>query len=215
MKKWLKGFLFSIMGLIYNKRILSFCRRMHDTLVWRAVSKDIASLGKNSVVGRNVQLRGGKHMRIGDDFTAGCGLTLQAWDHYAGETFSPQLIIGNHVMITDYVQISCANRIEIGDHVLMGQSVYISDNSHGDANASAIGVPPLDRKLATKGPIKIGNNVWIGRCSTILSGITIGDNAIIGANSVVTKDVPANAVVAGVPAKILRSMAKESDCCAE
>ena len=107
-------------------------------------------------------------------------------------------------MLTDYVQISCIDRIVLGDHLLVGQNVYISDNSHGNADATAIGTPPLERPLTSKGPVVIGKNVWIGRNSTILSGVTIGDNAIIGANSVVTRDVPENCVVAGSPAKPIK-----------
>lgn len=209
MRKLLKTILLLPARLIYNKRVLAFLSRAHGALCWQAYRKDFRKLGKNTYAGSGLQLRGAKYMQIGDNFSAGKGLTLQAWDSYAGERFEPKLTIGNDVMLTDYVQISCANEITIGDHVLMGQSVYISDNSHGDANAAAINVPPLDRKLTSKGPVVIGNNVWIGRCVTILPGVTIGDNAIIGANSVVTKDVPANAVVAGVPAGFVRYLDAE------
>ena len=109
-------------------------------------------------------------------------------------------------MFTDHVQVSCARCVTIGDHVLVGPNVFISDNAHGSADVSAIGVPPLNRPLAIKGPVTIGNNVWIGKGAVILSGVTIGDNAIIGANAVVTKDVPANCVAAGVPARIVKGL---------
>ena len=55
-------------------------------------------------------------------------------------------------------------------------------------------------------PVKIGNNVWIGAHATILAGVTVGDNAVVAAGAVVTKDVPANAVVGGVPAKIIKTI---------
>ncbi|MDE7192107.1 MAG: sugar O-acetyltransferase, partial [Clostridia bacterium] len=61
-------------------------------------------------------------------------------------------------------------------------------------------------------PVKIGNNVWIGAHATILSGVTIGDNAIIAAGAVVTKDVPQNTVVAGVPAKIIKKIEEIKLC---
>ena len=65
-------------------------------------------------------------------------------------------------------------------------------------------IPPVERKLMTKGPVIIGKNVWIGRNVTILSGVTIGDGAIVGANSVVTKNVQAYSVVAGCPVVEIR-----------
>ena len=204
MKKFIKKCLLALGSIVYNRPVLKFFNDIHEMLLWNAHARTIGKLGQDSRVGAGLQLRGGEYMQIGDRFTAGVGLTLQAWDTFAGEHFTPSLIIGDDVMLTDYIQISCAKEIRIGNNVLIGQGAYISDNSHGDADASAIGIPPLDRKLTSKGPVHIGNNVWIGRCSTILSGVTIGENAIIGANSVVTKDVPANCVAAGVPAKVLR-----------
>ncbi len=204
MRKTIKKCLFAIGGIIYNRPVLKFFKQIHERLLWNAYSKEIGKLGSKSCVGRGLQLRGGNFMQIGNNFTAGVGLTLQAWDSFAGESFRPKLTIGDNAMLTDFVQISCCNEISIGNNVLIGQSVYISDNSHGDADATSVDVPPMARKLTTKGPVIIGDNVWIGRCSTILSGVTIGDNAIIGANSVVTKDVPPCGVVAGVPAKLIK-----------
>lgn len=204
MKKTLKKCLLAVCGIVYNGKVLRFLKRMHESLSWKAYSKEIGKLGCGSSVSRGLQLRGGQYMEIGDRFTAGVGLTLQAWDEFAGEKFCPKLVIGDDATLTDYIQISCANEIRIGNNVLIGQSVYISDNNHGNADISVMDVPPMARKLTTKGPVIIGNNVWIGRCSTILSGVTIGDNAIIGANSVVTKDVPPYGVVAGSPAKLIK-----------
>ncbi|MBQ4059178.1 MAG: hypothetical protein IJD40_09635 [Lachnospiraceae bacterium] len=67
-------------------------------------------------------------------------------------------------------------------------------------------ISPVQRKLSSKGPVKIGKNVWIGRCTSILSGVTIGDNVIVGANSVVTHDIPDNCMAVGVPAKIIKRL---------
>ena len=209
MKRMIKTVLLALGGIVYNKSLLRLIKRIHQRLLWQMYSKEIGKLGKDSNVGLGLQLLGGKYMQIGDRFTAGIGLNLQAWDSFAGERFQPKLIIGNNVVLTDYIQISCANEIRIGNNVLMGQSVYISDNNHGNADCSVVGIPPMDRKLTTKGPVVIGDNVWIGRCSTILSGVTIGDNAIIGANSVVVKDVPPYAVVGGAPATVIRYLCPE------
>ncbi|MPN45551.1 2,3,4,5-tetrahydropyridine-2,6-dicarboxylate N-acetyltransferase [bioreactor metagenome] len=94
--------------------------------------------------------------------------------------------------------------IKIGDNVLTGSKILITDNSHGQSQPNDIDIPPIKRSLYSKGPVIIENNVWIGEKSTILAGVTIGTGAIVAANSVVTKDVPAFAVVAGTPAKIVK-----------
>ena len=67
---------------------------------------------------------------------------------------------------------------------------------------------PEKRKTTYPAPIVLGNNVWIGSNATILQGVTIGDNAVVAAGAVVTKDVAANTVVGGVPAKIMRYITK-------
>ena len=95
------------------------------------------------------------------------------------------------------------NRIEIGDGCLFGDNVLITDNYHGNNSKEQMSIMPIERALFSKGPVKIGNNVWVGRNVCIMPGVTIGDGAVIGANSVVTKDVESGSVVAGVPAKIL------------
>ena len=78
--------------------------------------------------------------------------------------------------------------------------------SHGILSLENANIPPSKRQLVSKGEIVIGNNVWLGDKVTILGGVHIGDNVIIGTNSVVTKDIPANAMAAGVPARVLKQI---------
>ena len=80
----------------------------------------------------------------------------------------------------------------------------INDNLHGEITYEQLRIMPKDRQLISKGPITIGKNVWIGEMAIILGGVTIGEGAIIGAHAVVTKDVPAYSVVAGIPAKVIK-----------
>jgi acetyltransferase-like isoleucine patch superfamily enzyme len=94
------------------------------------------------------------------------------------------------------LQIECRERITIGADVAIGPDVIIRDND---------GHPlTIDGHKSTN-PIKIGRKVWIGARSRILKGVTIGDGSIIAAGSVVTKDIPANCIAGGVPAKVLQS----------
>lgn len=93
--------------------------------------------------------------------------------------------------------------IFVGDNVLFAPHVTLASATHPIH-------PELRRKQAQYNlPIHIGNNVWIGACSVILPGVTIGDNSVIGAGSVVTKDIPADVVAVGNPCKILRPITEK------
>ncbi|WP_434355630.1 sugar O-acetyltransferase [Parasalinivibrio latis] len=93
--------------------------------------------------------------------------------------------------------------IYIGDHVMIGPNVTLATAGHPIE-------PGLRRKVAQFNiPIHIGNNVWIGANSVVLPGVTIGDNSVIGAGSVVTKDIPANMVAIGNPCRVLREIGEK------
>jgi len=115
----------------------------------------------------------------------------------------PHITIGNRCCFGAFNHVTCTNSINIGDDLLTGKWVTITDNSHGSTEMQQLKESPLSRPIVSKGPISIGNNVWIGEKATILSGVTIGDGAVIAANAVVNKDVPPYALVAGVPAKVI------------
>lgn len=153
-------------------------------------------------------LVGAKFISIGDGCTFDNYLYLTAWDSYREQRFSPRIVIGDNCSFGAFNHVSCINRIIIGDNCLTGKCVTITDNSHGQGTVDELNVPPGKRLLYSKGPVIIGKNVWIGDKATILPGVTIGDNAVIAANSVVTKDVAANTVVGGCPARVLKEIYK-------
>lgn len=128
---------------------------------------------------------------------------LTAWKVDNGQ---PSITIGNNCHFGAFNHISCINKIIIGDNCLTGKWVTIVDNNHGETNEQDMSISPLKRKLVSKGPICIGKNVWISDKVSILSGVTIGDGAVIAANSVVTKDVPPYCVAAGNPARIIKNV---------
>ena len=106
-----------------------------------------------------------------------------------------------------YANFDCifldVNTITIGDHVMFGPRVGLYTAGH-----------PVDADIRNEGlefglPIKIGNNVWIGGNAIVMPGVTIGDNTIIGAGSVVTKDIPANVIAVGNPCKVVRAITAE------
>ena len=148
-------------------------------------------------------------MWIGKNFSAGRGLWLEAVTEYsvAGQNFSPQLIIGDHVSVGEYVHIGCNHRIVIGDDVLMGSKIYITDHNHGvyrGDNADSPAIPPADRRLTEGERVEIGARCWIGEFVTILPGVTIGEGCIIGSHSTVTHDIPANSIAVGSPARVVK-----------
>ncbi|NND34355.1 MAG: acyltransferase [Saprospiraceae bacterium] len=112
------------------------------------------------------------------------------------------LQIGGGFGMNSFGRIVAHDNISIGTHVTIGQMVAILDHDHD--------YRLINDKLQLEGyitaPIRIGNNVWIGDKCTILKGVNIGDNVVIGAHSLVNKDVPSNSIVGGVPAKVLRSI---------
>lgn len=108
------------------------------------------------------------------------------------------LKIGEDVVIMPYFRCMSAGEIVIEDHARIAFNVSLITNNHD----------PYDREVLTIKPIYIKENAWIGANSTILPGVTIGRNAIVGAGSVVTKDVPDEAVVVGNPAKIIKTLDK-------
>lgn len=111
--------------------------------------------------------------------------------------------IGNNCTFGAFNHITSINSIVIGDGCLTGKWVTITDNAHGSTDKDQLLAQPSVRTLQSKGPVTIGKNVWIGDKATILPGVEIGDGAVVAANAVVTKNVPAYCVVAGIPAKII------------
>lgn len=111
--------------------------------------------------------------------------------------FGKNITLGKGVFINAGCHLQDQGGIFIDDHSLIGHNVVLATLNHG--------FTVEDRGSLYPAPIHIGKHVWIGSNATILPGITIGDNSIIAAGSVVTKDVPANVVVGGNPAKYMKS----------
>jgi acetyltransferase-like isoleucine patch superfamily enzyme len=132
-----------------------------------------------------------------------------------------RLDLGRFVWIGDGTKIRChEGRVEIGAKTVMGQECTISAYQHVRIGEQCViadramfidfdhGVVEVERPIRLQGiykrDVEVGSNVWIGYGACILRGVSVGDNAIVGTNSVVTRDVPANAVVAGIPARVIR-----------
>ncbi len=117
------------------------------------------------------------------------------------ENTRPMLSIGDNVCIGSNVHISCSRRIIIEDSVLMSDRVFIGDGIHSFDDPAT---PVINQEMKFLGEVVIKKGSFIGINSVILPGVTIGQNSIVGASSVVTKDVPDFTVVAGNPARIIK-----------
>lgn len=147
---------------------------------------------------------GEKYFRIDDNTKFGQMVVLTAWDKYATKTYSPSVQIGKNCCFGDFLHLTCINKILIGNDVLTGRWVTITDNSHGITSEKDLHLPPSKRLLYSKGPVIIGDNVWIGDKVTILPGVQIGEGCVIGANTVVAQDIQPYSVVYGSPIRITK-----------
>lgn len=183
-------------------------RRNYFRSLW--LKKQFKKIGTSVLFQKVDFLKGANYILIGDNTFFEKHLYLSAWDSYetkeSSQSFTPSIKIGSNCHFGAFNHITAINSIEIGDNLLTGKNVTITDNSHGSTELVDLLIEPVLRPLISKGPIKIGNNVWIGDKATILPNVTIGDGAVIAANAVVTKNVPAYAVAAGNPARIIKSI---------
>ena len=159
---------------------------------------------KARIVRFPIDIRGKKFIRISSGFTTGRNCRIEA---YPSDNKSVVISFGENVQINDFVHITAMENVSIGNNVLMACKIYISDCSHGiyegNANDSLPDSHPIDRTYKTK-PVRIEDNVWIGESVSVLPGVTIGKNSIIGANSVVTKNIPENSIAVGNPARVIK-----------
>jgi maltose O-acetyltransferase len=163
---------------------------------------------KQLVVGKrvrfNVPVRGeGKgSLHIGNGSSLGCGYAPRLGK---GEVFlqarhpNAKIVMGESNAVGNNVAMVANEQITIGDNCLIGELVTIYDCDFHEINPAT-----RNRSVGLTKPVSIGNNVWLGSRVLVLKGVTIGDNSVIAAASVVTKSIPANCLAAGNPAKIIR-----------
>jgi acetyltransferase-like isoleucine patch superfamily enzyme len=182
--------------------------------------------GKKLMLGRGVQFFNASKIKLGswvkiDDY---CSLSalgtgeLRIGNNSGIGAFSRIIIstsfnqigshihIGNNVGIGEYAYLGGGGGLEIGDDCIVGQYFSCHPENH---NYDSTKLPIRLQGVSRKG-IKIGKNCWIGSKVTILDGVTIGDNCVIAAGAVITKSMPANSVIGGVPAKVLKERVLET-----
>ena len=142
-----------------------------------------------------------QYISIGDDTLIGEGVALSAGMVPGQQCLtSPVVTIGNRCLIGRGSGIVGHFSITIGDDVWTGHHVYITDQNHGYEDISI----PISHQTQPELPVVIGNGSWLGFGSVVLPGVTIGEHCVIGANAVVTSDIPDYSVAVGVPARVIR-----------
>lgn len=193
-----------MMQLVF--RIIDRLLRERERLLSRYHAMRFASCGRGALIRLPRVILGGRFMKVGADFDSFPGLRIEAFDRHLDKHFSPRITIGDRVSINYDCHIGCVNEITIGNDVLLASRVYISDHSHGSQDYHDIDLPPSARKVFSKGPVVIEDGAWIGEGASILPGVRIGRHAVVGANAVVTRDVPPYTIVGGVPARVLKTL---------
>lgn len=168
------------------KRIFSRIRAKINNLTW-------GRKGNRTVIIKPMRIINKKRIFLGDNVVILNDARMEVC------SLDSKLMIGDGTSIEQGCHIISANSLEIGSDCVISAWVYISDCNH-IYNKGAIRNAGLDIKKT-----RIGNNVFIGIGARIMPGVTIGDNAVIGANSVVTKDVPEREIWAGIPAKYIKN----------
>ena len=163
-------------------------RRLFTSAGWRWQTDGLLFLGRGLQIqiGKRGRVRFGRLVWIGDGTKIRC---------HEGE-----VIIGDKTVLGQECTISAYKHVRIGEQCVVADRAMFIDFDHG--------MVEIERTIREQGIYKrdvdVGSNVWIGYGACVLRGVQVGDNAVIGTNAVVTSDVPANAVVGGIPAKVIR-----------
>jgi len=158
--------------------------------------------GRNVTIAKNVdiRLRRDCELILGDFSYIGEGSLLDCEK-------GGKIVIGKNTILFKYVFIVSRDSIIIGDNCLLAEFSSIRDSNHTFANPT---IPIIQQGFDSAG-ILIAEDVWVGRCATVLKGVKIGEHTVIGANSVVTKNVPPMSIAVGVPAKVIKNLNKNSE----
>ena len=187
-------------GATVGESCLQLIARIKAKAFTALVSRMFAACGKGVVICPPFRFANLRYVCLED----GVMINRECWIHALrsnDEPATPKVIIGAQSSVGMGATISAVRRIVLGEHVLLARNVYISDHGHAFED---INVPIMLQGIRGVGEVTIGDYTWIGQNACILPGVKIGRHCVIGANSVVTRDLPDYCVAAGLPARIIK-----------
>lgn len=178
---------------------------VYRRLWWLINRSRFKNLGSQTYIKSPLSIDNPKNISIGDNVYIGYKVWLASTPHTGLDTC--ELVIGAGCRIGNFNHIYSTQSIQIGENVLTADKVYISDNLHSFDN---IYIPVLDQPIKQIKSVKIDTGTWIGENVCII-GAAIGKNCVVGANSVVTKDIPDYCVAVGSPARVIKRYCLETE----
>ncbi len=160
----------------------------------------LGHVGPGATFGKDLVVIGGDRIWVGRDVRVGRRARLQTITASGSQRFEPRLVISDRVSIEDDCHIGATRLVEIGPDVMIAGGVFISDHRHGYEDVTV----PVSRQPLVDGVVHIGAGSHIGENVCVLGPLRIGEHVVVGANAVVTRDVPDRTVVAGAPARVVR-----------
>lgn len=179
-------------------------KSLYRSISYKTFKRGYPKLPLNSVILSPLIIQGKEFIKIGNNTTIRYKSWLEA-NPLTGER-KAELIIGNGCAIGHFNEIHSTKSIVIEDNVLTADRVYISDNLHGYENPD---IPIIKQPIKQNGTVRIGEGSWLGVGVAVI-GANIGKHCVIGANAVVTHDIPDYSVAVGIPAKVIKRYNFES-----
>lgn len=175
----------------------SLLRETRDRAFSLAMRSSFASMGARTRLSLPIQLVGAERITVGRRVYFGPGCWALAHEPHG------RLQVGDDTSIAGYCVLSAAASVRIGRSVLLARNVYIADHRHG---FELDDMPIIDQPLQDIRPVVVEDGAWLGQNVVLLPGVTVGRNAVVGANSVIREDVPPRSVVAGAPGRVRRRL---------
>jgi acetyltransferase-like isoleucine patch superfamily enzyme len=168
-----------------------------------------ASFGRRSVLQPPILLDGERRIAIGSDVWVGAGSWLRVLSEQRGGVTGDDVVLelGDGTNLAGNCTIAAAASVRLGAHVLLARGVYIADHSHAFADLER---PVIKQGIDGVAPVTLADGSWLGQNVVVCPGVRIGRNAVIGANSVVVRDIPDHCVAVGAPARVIRRLDSSS-----
>jgi acetyltransferase-like isoleucine patch superfamily enzyme len=189
----------------------NFIILLNDIKAWtytKLLSSSLYAIGKKSMIIPPLRFGNLSEIQLGEFVTIHSNCWIQALRNNDSNRSEPKLIIKDRASIGMNATISAAKSIIIEEDVFTARNVYISDHSH---KYDDIDRPIALQSIESIAEVKIGASTWLGQNAIILPGVMIGKHCVVGANSVVNKDIPDFSIVVGVPAKVIKRYDPQTD----